>query len=170
MGRDRHTKSGEQPEDQTVRQYRYLLRTAPSDALQAAHHEALDQLDETQRRVVLTAVQEGLVAGHRLAPSDTSAIARLVSIGERRDPRAFLDACEPTALHALADAVIQSEAAFGLFAGYAAWDGSDPQPRDAGVDHGGERGRSLDDDPAAQVKALAHSHAMAIQPWGPGAG
>ena len=154
-----------QPEDQAVRQYRFLLRTAPADALQAAHHEALDQLDEGQRALVLAAVRQGLVAGQRLAPGDTGAIARLVSIGERRDPRAFLDVCDPTALHALAAAVIHAEAAFGLFSGYAAWDGSDPAPRDAGVDQGGKPGRSLDDDPGAEAKSLANSHALSAGPW-----
>jgi hypothetical protein len=157
-----------QLEDQTVRQYRYLLRTASPDALQAAHREALDRLDEGQRAAVLAAVRAGLVAGQRLTPDATGAIARLVSIGERREPRAFLDACDPLALQALADAVINAEAAFGLFAGYAAWDGADPAPRDAGADQGGGRQRSLDDDPAAAAKALAHSHAMAVQPWGTG--
>ena len=160
----------DQPEDQTVRQYRYLLRTSPLDALQAAHHEALEHLDEEHRALVLAAVREGLVAGQRLSPGDIGAMARLVSIGERRDPRTFLDACAPAVLHALAHAVINAEAAFGLFAGYAAWDGIDPEPRDAGVDHGGERGRSLDDDPAAEVKVFASSHAMAVQPWGAGGG
>jgi hypothetical protein len=156
------------PEDQTVRQYRYLLRTAPIDALQAAHHEALDRLDEDDRARILTAVQEGLVAGQRLGPGDTSAIARLISIGERRSPRAFLDGCAPAALGALAEAVNEAEAAFGLFAGYAAWDGSDPASRDAGVDPGGPRGRSLDDDPGAEAKAFANSHALAVQPWAAG--
>lgn len=157
-----------QPEDQAVRQYRFLLRTAPADALQAAHHEALDQLDEGQRALVLAAVKQGLVAGQRLGPGDTGAIARLVSIGERRDPRAFLDVCDPTALHALASAVIQAEAAFGLFAGYAAWDGSDPEPRDVGVDQGGKHGRSLDDDPGAEAKSLANAHALSAGPWAGG--
>ena len=125
------------PEDQIVRQYRFLLRTAPLDALQAAHHEALDRLTEAARDQVLTAVQNGLVAGQRLGPGDTAAMARLVSIGERRNPRGFLDACEPTSLRSLALAVNQSEAIFGHFAGYAAWDGVDPDPADAGVDRGG---------------------------------
>jgi hypothetical protein len=159
-----------QPEDQAVRQYRYLLCTAPLDALQAAHHEALDQLEEPQRALVLAAVRDGLVAGQRLTTGDTGAIARLVSIGERRDPRAFLDACDPSTLHALAERVIQAEAAFGLFAGYAAWDGADPAVRDTGVDHGGARQRSLDDDPAAAAKALANSHALAAGPWAGTAG
>jgi hypothetical protein len=157
-----------QPEDQAVRQYRFLLRTAPADALQAAHHEALDHLGEDQRELVLTAVRDGLVAGQRLSPGDTGAIARLVSIGERREPRAFLDACDPTALHALADAVNHAEAAFGLFAGYAAWDGADPASRDTGVDHGGKPGRSLDDDPAAEAKSLANTHALSVGPWAGG--
>jgi hypothetical protein len=155
-------------EDQTVRQYRYLLRTAPVDALQAAHHEALDRLSVDDRARILTAVQDGLVAGQRLGPGDTTAIARLVSIGERRSPRGFLDACDPAALLALAEAVNQAEAAFGLFAGYAAWDGSDPASRDTGVDQGGPRGRSLDDGPAAEAKAFAHSHALAVAPWAAG--
>jgi hypothetical protein len=155
----------QQPEDQAVRQYRYLLRTAPGDALHAAHQEALDHLDEGQRALVLAAVRKGLVDGQRLGPGDTGAIARLVTIGERRDPRAFLDVCDATALHALAAAVIHAEAAFGLFGGYAAWDGSDPQPPDVGVDQGGRPGRSLDDDPAAQAKAFANAHALSAGPW-----
>ena len=156
------------PEDQTVRQYRFLLRTAPMDALQAAHHEALDRLPEADRVRVLTAVQEGLVAGQRLGPGHTAAIARLVSIGERRNPRGFLDACDPTALRALAHAVNQAEASFGLFSGYAAWDGVDPEPRDAGEDHGGDPQRTLSDDPAAEAKAFANSHALIVQPWAGG--
>jgi hypothetical protein len=149
----------QQPEDQAVRQYRYLLRTAASDALQAAHHEALDQLDEGQRALVLTAVREGLVAGQRLSPRDTGAIARLVSIGERRDPGAFLAACDPTALHALAAAVIGAEAAFGLFAGYAAWDGADPAPREAGEDHGGTGARESLGVQVNTARELARVHA-----------
>ena len=153
------------PEDQTVRQYRFLLRTAPLDALQAAHHEALDGLTEAARAHVLTAVHDGLVAGQRLGPGDTAAMARLVSIGERRNPRGFLDACEPTTLRSLALAVNQSEAMFGHFAGYAAWDGVDPGPADVGVDQGGAPQRTRVEDAGAEAKALANSHAMVVQPW-----
>lgn len=150
--------TAQRAEDQSVRQYRYLLRTASLDALQAAHHEALDHLDERQRALVLAAVRDGLVAGQRLAPGDTGAIARLVSIGERRDPRAFLDACDPAALHALADAVNLAEAAFGLFSGYAAWDGADPQPRDVGVDHGGTGARETLGVQVNAARELARVH------------
>src|SRR6476469_558479 len=156
------------PEDQVVRQYRYLLRTAPLDALQAAHHEALDGLTVETRALVLAGVQDGLVAGQRLGPGDTAAIARLASVGERRNPRGFLDACEPTALRALADAVIHTEAAFGLFSGYAAWAGIDPAPADLGVDHGGAPQTTRLEDAGAEAKALAYGHSLIVSPWAGG--
>jgi hypothetical protein len=158
------------PEDQTVRQYRFLLRSAPVDALQAAHHEALDRLTEDDRARILTAVQEGLVAGQRLRPGNTSAIARLVSIGERRNPRGFLDACDPTALRSLAQAVIQAEAAFGLFSGYAAWDGVDPEPTDLGEDHGGTGARESLGVQVNTARELARVHAAQTGVGAGGAG
>ena len=120
-------------EDQGVRQYRFLLRTAPVDALQAAHHEALGALAEDERARILTAVREGLVAGGRLTTDDTADIARLVALGEHRDPGAFLAACDPAALRRLAEAVVGSDAVFGLFRGYADWDGAEPEPPDLGT-------------------------------------
>ena len=147
------------PEDQTVRQYRYLLRTAPLDALRVAHDEALQHLTEDFRTGVLTAVRDGLVAGQRLGPGDTAAIARLVSIGERRNPRGFLDACDPTTLHALADAVNHAGASFGLFAGYAAWDGVDPEPTGVGEDHGGDGAAEALGLQVNAAKELARLHA-----------
>jgi hypothetical protein len=162
------TMTGHQSEDQLVRQYRYLLRTAPLDALQSAHHEALEGLSPGVRAQVLAAIQDGLVAGQRLGADDIAAMARLVSVGERRNPRGFLDVCEPAALQALAAAVNQAEASFGLFAAYAAWDGVDPEPRDPGVDHGGDPRSRRHEDAGAEAKALAQSHAMSVQPWAGG--
>jgi hypothetical protein len=153
-------------EDQAVRQYRYLLATAPTDALQAAHVEALDGLEDSGREAVLRAVQEALVAGARLRPDDTTAVARLVVHGEQRAPGDFRRACDPAVLHALADGVLASEAVFGLLGGYADWDGADRKPADTGVDHGGGPGH--DGDPAAEAWAYARAHAA--QQSGLGAG
>jgi hypothetical protein len=153
-------------EDQTIRQYRYLLATAPADALGAAHEDALSGLTADQRAAVLDAVQRGLVAGQRLGPDDLPAVSRLLVHGEKRAPGEFRRACDPAALTALAEAVLGSEAVFGLFAGYAAWDGADATAADAGVDHGGEPSRASD--PAGAAWALAHSHNMSQQPWGGG--
>ena len=125
--KDRRTTSDEDP---VVRQYRFLLREASPDAVEVAHAEALPRLTDDQRRSVLTGVQEGLVAGQRLQPGDTRQLAHLIVVGERRSPNAFLRACEPASLAALSHAVIHSEACFGLFGRYAAWDGADPEPED----------------------------------------
>ena len=117
-------------EDPVVRQYRFLLREASPDAVEVAHTEALPRMSDDQRQAVLTAVQRGLVAGQRLRPSDTTQIAHLIVLGERRSPNSFLAACEPRTLLALSQGVIASEASFGLFGRYAAWDGADPEPED----------------------------------------
>ena len=117
-------------EDPVVRQYRFLLREASPDAVEVAHTEALPRLTEHQRQAVLSAVQRGLVAGQRLRPDDTTQLAHLIVLGERRTPNAFLTACDPTTLLALSQAVIDSDACFGLFGRYAAWDGADPEPED----------------------------------------
>ena len=152
-------------EDPIERQYRYLLRTAPADALEAAHVEALGQVSDEVRAAVLATVQDALVAGQRLRPTDTGPLARLLTVGERRAPGTFLRACPPGPRHVLADAVVASEAVFGLFGGYAAWDGAEPEPTDVGVDHGGahqvDRG-----DPAAAVKSFAYGHGQAVNTWG----
>jgi hypothetical protein len=121
-------KSTAQGEDPLVRQYRYLLRTAPADALGAMHGEALAAVSAVDRAAVLRTVQEQLVAGLRLDADDVSALSRLVVLGERRAPGALLRHCEPAVLARLAAAALGSEAAFGLLTGYAAWDGTDPQP------------------------------------------
>jgi hypothetical protein len=111
-----------------VRQYRFLLRTAPLDALEAAHAEALPLLEAPVRASVLKAAQDHLVAGLRLGPDDTARLAHLVALGERRVPGAFIGACDARALQELAQAVIDTEAVWGLFGGYAGWDGAEPEP------------------------------------------
>ncbi|MFC8502691.1 hypothetical protein ACFUC1_10035 [Pedococcus sp. NPDC057267] len=121
-------------EDQSVRQYRWLLRTSPLDALEVAHVEALAPMPRSRRSIVLRAVQYGLVTGLRLTPDDVGRIAHLVTVGERRRPGDFLGACPAPVLVTLAEGVILAEASFGRFGGYAAWDGSDPSPEEDGVD------------------------------------
>ena len=144
-------------EDPVLHQYRFLLRTAPLDALEAAHVEALTPLPAAVRRAVLVGVQDGLVAGGRLTPDDVAAVARLLSRGERRNPGGFLRTVDPAALATLGAAVVASEAVFGLFGGYAAWDGAEPEPTDVGVDHGGgPRRRGPLDVQVEQGRAIAY--------------
>ena len=156
-------------EDPVVRQYRYLLRTAPADALEAAHVEALAGAPDGVREAVLDAVREAFVAGQRVSPDRVAVTSRLLVAGERRNPGAFLVACDPGTLGVLAKDVVGSEAAFGLFTGYATWDGAEPGPADVGVDHGGAPVIGSQPDPAAEAKAFAAGHGSTVLPWG-GAG
>jgi hypothetical protein len=132
-------------EDLVVRQYRFLLRTAPADALEEAHAEALAAMGENRRAAVLRGVQSGLVAGLRLTPADVRPLAHLITLGERRAPGAFLDACEQHALRDLADHVVLAEASFALFGGYAGWDGIEP-----------EQAPEIDDSAFAERWHIAH--------------
>ncbi|MFC8501147.1 hypothetical protein ACFUC1_02225 [Pedococcus sp. NPDC057267] len=131
LGRpDRHgaDPTGPEADDQVVRQYRYLLRTAPVDALEHVLVEALEVIGPDARQVVLTTVQAHLLTGAHLRSDDITALAHLCAAGERQRPGALTGTLPATTLHALAREAINSEAAFGLFGGYAAWDGSDPEP------------------------------------------
>jgi hypothetical protein len=156
-------------EDVVVRQYRYLLRTAPADALEAAHAEALAGPASGVREAVLDAVREAFVAGQRVSPDRVAVTARLLVAGERRSPGAFLAACDARTLGVIAQGVVGSEAAFGLFSGYSTWDGAEPGPADVGVDHGGAPVVGTQPDPAAEAKAFAAGHGSTVLPWG-GAG
>lgn len=113
-----------------VRQYRFLLREAAPEAVEEAHIQAMTRLSPEQRLLILTSIQHGLLAGQRLSSEDISKMARLIVLGERRSPNAFMAACDPVVLRALSDAVIHTEASFGLFGQYATWDGVDPAPED----------------------------------------
>lgn len=125
---NRQSPAGTEAQDQVVRQYRYLLRTAPLDALEHVHLEALRAIGTQARQAVLSTVQAQLLTGAHLGPDDVTALSHLCTAGERRRPGALTTTLPPDILHALAYEAIHSEAAFGLFGGYAAWDGSDPQP------------------------------------------
>lgn len=132
---------GTDAEDPVVRQYRFLLRTAPQDALEAAHAEALPQLSPPLRTAILHTTQEHLLAGLRLGLDDTDQLAHLLTLGERRVPGVVLAGYDAAVLRRLAQAVIDTEAVFGLFGGYAVWDGAEPEQPEvegdmAGFDQG----------------------------------
>ena len=118
------------PEDPVVRQYRYLLRTAPVDALEAAHVEAIPLLSEADQEALVATLRSSLLVGDHLTAHDHVKIAHLVTSGERRSPRQLLMGLPPETLQDLAARVLLSESSFGLLGGYAYWDGVEPQPED----------------------------------------
>ena len=71
-------------DDQAVERYRYLLRTASPDQLEAVHAEAFARLTGEQRRQVLEAVSSELPAGAR--GDDPRALARAATRMEMSKP------------------------------------------------------------------------------------
>jgi hypothetical protein len=114
-----------------VRQYRYLLRTASADALDAAHTEAIPQLSEARRESLLQTLRSSLLVGDHLTTGDHAKIAHLVTVGGRRFPGQLPTALPPEVLQDLAARVLESEASFGLLGDTSTgMDGAEPQPPD----------------------------------------
>jgi len=76
---------------QAIERYRYMLRTAPPEALEQAHAEAFSKLTIEQRRQVLAQLTEEAPAGERAAAAatavdDPQALARVATRAEMRQP------------------------------------------------------------------------------------
>ncbi|MDO8147549.1 hypothetical protein Q6350_03810 [Isoptericola sp. b515] len=69
-----------------IDRYRYLLRTAPPDAVEQAHAEAFAQLTPEQRRQVLTEVGATVPASERATTDDPQSLARMATRAEMRNP------------------------------------------------------------------------------------
>ncbi|MFP3714327.1 hypothetical protein [Puerhibacterium sp. TATVAM-FAB25] len=80
------TASGRSADDVAVERYRYLLRTAPPDAVEQAHAEAFTQLTPEQRRRVLTELGSTLPAAERATADDPQSLARMATRAEMRNP------------------------------------------------------------------------------------
>jgi hypothetical protein len=69
-----------------IERYRYLLRTAPPDAIEQAHREAFSQLTPEQRRQVLTQLGSEVPASERATSDDPRSLARMATRAEMRRP------------------------------------------------------------------------------------
>ena len=78
------------PDEQAVERYRYLLRTAPPETIEAAHAEAFAKLTPEQRRMVLQSLDQTLSPAERAAAAgqddDPRSLARLATRAEMRQP------------------------------------------------------------------------------------
>lgn len=76
--------------DQAIERYRYLLRTAPPDAIEQAHQEAFAQLTPEQRAQVLQQLSSEVAPSERAhlqaEQADPNALARLATRAELRQP------------------------------------------------------------------------------------
>ncbi len=73
-------------DEAAIERYRYLLRTAPPEAIEQAHAEAFATLTPKQRRTVLTELGSQVPASERAASDDPKALARMATRAEMRQP------------------------------------------------------------------------------------
>lgn len=73
-------------DEQAVERYRYMLRTAPPEAIEEAHAEAFARLTPDQRRLALQQLGQALPAQERLSGDDPRSLARMATRAEMRQP------------------------------------------------------------------------------------
>ncbi|MEA2524970.1 MAG: hypothetical protein QOF73_2197 [Thermomicrobiales bacterium] len=78
--------SGQLTDEQAVERYRYLLSTAPPEAIEQAHAEAFAQLTPEQRRLVLEGLSRELPPQERAGSDDPRSLARMATRAEMRRP------------------------------------------------------------------------------------
>ncbi len=78
--------SGSLTDEQAIERYRYLLRTAPPEAIEQAHAEAFALLTTEQRRLVLESLSENLPPQERINRDDPQSLARMATRAELRRP------------------------------------------------------------------------------------
>lgn len=74
------------PDDAAVERYKYLLRTAPPDAIEQAHAEAFANLTPEQRRRVLSELSAEVPEAERADSDEPRALARMATRAELRKP------------------------------------------------------------------------------------
>lgn len=82
--------TGASDDEQAIARYRYMLRTAPPEAIEQAHAEAFARLTPEQRRMVLEQLRAATPEAERAAKepvlSDPQALARYATRAEIRQP------------------------------------------------------------------------------------
>src|SRR3712207_1521988 len=73
-------------DEQALERYRYLLRTAPPEAIEQAHAEAFAQLTPQQRQQVLRELGNQVPDYERARSDDPSSLARMATRAELRQP------------------------------------------------------------------------------------
>ena len=77
-------------DDQAIARYRYMLKTAPPEAIEQTHAEAFSRLNPDQRRKVLSEISTELPEAERAAAlragDDPLALARVATRAEVRQP------------------------------------------------------------------------------------
>jgi predicted lipid-binding transport protein (Tim44 family) len=73
-------------DEQALERYRYLLRTAPPEAIEQAHAEAFAKLTPEQRQKVLADLGSEVPESERARSTDPQEMARMATRAEMRQP------------------------------------------------------------------------------------
>jgi hypothetical protein len=146
------TAPGELTDEQALERYRYLVRTAPPEAIEQAHEEAFAKLTPEQRRMALRDLSAAVPEHERTGGDDPRSLARMATRAETNRPgtleRAFgggggtLGGMGGTLLGSFTAAFAGSLVAQSLFTEFggeeagAAGDGPEGEAGDAGGDTG----------------------------------
>jgi hypothetical protein len=77
------------PDEQALQRYRYLVRTAPPEAIEEAHRDAFARLTPAQRERVLQELNAAAPPGERVTDpnrADPQTLARMATRAELRQP------------------------------------------------------------------------------------
>jgi len=85
-GRPAPPASGQDADEAAIERYRYMLRTAPPEAIEQAHAEAFARLTPEQRHQVLAEVGAAVPPAERAASDDPASLARMATRAEMRQP------------------------------------------------------------------------------------
>jgi hypothetical protein len=146
--------AGELTDEQAIERYRYLVRTAPPQAIEQAHEEAFAKLTPEQRRTALRDLSAAVPEHERTGGDDPRSLARMATRAETSRPgtvgRAFgggggmLGGMGGTLLGSFAAAFAGSLVAQSLFLELggeeAGAEGDGGAEGDAGGDTGGDFG------------------------------
>ncbi len=85
-GRPGHVGREPSADERAIARYRYLLRTAAPEQIEAVHAEAFAQLTPPQRQQLLGELSQTLPAGEGVASAEPADLARAVTRAEMRQP------------------------------------------------------------------------------------
>jgi hypothetical protein len=78
--------AGELTDEQALERYRYLVRTAPPDAIEQAHEEAFAKLTPEQRGMALRELSAAVPEHERTGGDDPRSLARMATRAETSRP------------------------------------------------------------------------------------
>lgn len=140
-------------DERAIERYRYLLRTAPPETIEAVHREAFAKLTEEQRAVVYEELSKGAGTGERPLSSEPATLARAATRAEMRQPGTLENSFSNPAYRGPGFGSMIASSLIGTVAGYVIgsalvsaflpWDGggsADAASGDAGADASGDFG------------------------------